>query len=238
MCRHLAYLGPPVELGSVLFDPPHSLRNQAQRPRQQIWGDDNPHGWAVGWWDGEAIHDYRTRTPMWEDDGFPTTTVAGAFVAAARYAAPGASLDVRSTAPLVADGWLCSLNGIVDDFYDGVGEELRARCSARRREALVTDVDTEVCFALFLDRLDSGESPEEAAGALVKDLESATTGRFNFLFSDGNRIVGTVAGNSLWFRDDPAILVSEPLDDDPAWRQLDDRTLVVADRSAIETGGL
>ena len=29
MCRHLAYLGPPASLRSLLIDPPHSLYRQA-----------------------------------------------------------------------------------------------------------------------------------------------------------------------------------------------------------------
>ena len=33
MCRHLAYLGPPVPLRAVLIDPPHSLYRQAWAPR-------------------------------------------------------------------------------------------------------------------------------------------------------------------------------------------------------------
>lgn len=234
MCRHLAYLGPPVVLADLLFDAPHGLRSQAQRPRLQTYGDNNPDGWGVGWWAGDAPHGYRTTTPMWEDDGFDGRAHATACVAAARYASPGAVLDIRSTAPLVRDGWLCSLNGIVEGFYDGVGDTLRAQLSPARRAGLVTDVDTEVCFARVLDRIDSGEDPAFALAGLVKELEAETAGCFNFLLSDGHRIVATTAKNSLYARTDPIVIASEPLDDSDAWRKIPDRSLVVANADGYE----
>ncbi|MCW2891410.1 MAG: hypothetical protein JWO75_899, partial [Actinomycetia bacterium] len=41
MCRHLAYLGPPASLRSLLIDPPHSLYRQAWAPRLQRHGTVN-----------------------------------------------------------------------------------------------------------------------------------------------------------------------------------------------------
>ena len=41
MCRHLAYLGPPVTLRSVLIDPPHGLYRQSWEPRRQRHGTMN-----------------------------------------------------------------------------------------------------------------------------------------------------------------------------------------------------
>ena len=35
MCRHVAYLGPPVPLRTVLIDPPYGLYRQAWAPRRQ-----------------------------------------------------------------------------------------------------------------------------------------------------------------------------------------------------------
>jgi len=238
MCRHLAYLGPPVRIGELCFDAPHSLRRQAQHPRLQVYGDDNPHGWAVGWWADATLHDYRTTTPMWEDDVFDGHDRAAAWMAAARYASPGSRLDVRSAAPLLAEGWMCSLNGMVERFYDGVGDDLRARCSPGRRARLVTDVDTEVCFAVLLDRFADGESPAAALGALVAELERAGSERLNFLLTDGRCIIATAAGNSLFVRTDPLVVASEPLDDDDSWLRVADRTLLIADRDGIETTSL
>lgn len=234
MCRHLAYLGPPVAVADLCFRAPHGLRTQARSPRLQVYGDDNPDGWAVAWWADGALHEYRTTTPIWEDNRFDERPVSGAWMAAARFAAPGSQLDARAAAPLVAEEWMCSLNGIVEGFYDGVGERLRARCSPERRAALVTDSDTEVCFALILDRFAEDAEPADALAALIKELESETTGRFNFLVGDGRSIIATAVGNSLFVRRDPVVVASEPLDDDPAWEPVPDRSLVVADERAVQ----
>ncbi|MDQ3145520.1 MAG: class II glutamine amidotransferase, partial [Actinomycetota bacterium] len=51
MCRHLAYLGPPVSLEEVLGGPPHALLRQSWAPRCQRHGTVNADGFGVGWWD-------------------------------------------------------------------------------------------------------------------------------------------------------------------------------------------
>ena len=135
MCRHLAYLGPPIALGSLLFDAPHSLCEQGARPWHQAPGRVNKDGWGVGWFDADRVIDerhYRTTTSMWDDHEFPYRGVeSGAFVAAARLASPGATLDPSGNAPFRAEGWLFSLNGYVKGFPEGIGEELRVALTVR-----------------------------------------------------------------------------------------------------------
>jgi gamma-glutamyl hercynylcysteine S-oxide hydrolase len=51
MCRHLAYLGPPLPLAALLFDPPHSLVEQSFAPRDMRGGGRiNADGFGVGWY--------------------------------------------------------------------------------------------------------------------------------------------------------------------------------------------
>ena len=50
MCRHLAYLGAPATLRSVIIDPPHGLYRQAWAPRCQQHGTVNADGFGVGWY--------------------------------------------------------------------------------------------------------------------------------------------------------------------------------------------
>ena len=50
MCRHLAYLGPPATLRSLLCDPPHGLATQSWAPRRQQHGTVNVDGFGVGWY--------------------------------------------------------------------------------------------------------------------------------------------------------------------------------------------
>jgi len=51
VCRHLAYLGPPVPLAALLYDPPHSLEHQSWAPRDMRGGGTiNADGFGVGWY--------------------------------------------------------------------------------------------------------------------------------------------------------------------------------------------
>ncbi|WP_330184961.1 class II glutamine amidotransferase [Nocardia sp. NBC_01503] len=51
MCRHLAYLGPPVPVGDLLTRGPHSLRTQSWAPRDMRGGGTiNADGFGIAWW--------------------------------------------------------------------------------------------------------------------------------------------------------------------------------------------
>ncbi|HEY6309686.1 MAG TPA: hypothetical protein VIY52_02605 [Streptosporangiaceae bacterium] len=72
MCRHLAYLGPPATLRSVIIDPPHGLYRQAWAPRRQGPGAINADGFGVGWYaagDADPVR-YRQAVPIWTDESF------------------------------------------------------------------------------------------------------------------------------------------------------------------------
>ena len=237
MCRHLAYLGPPVVLSTLLFDAPHSLAHQAACPRLQTSGTNNPDGWGAAWYAdaGSAPDQYRTVTPIWADAEFAARAPglrSGAFLAAARLASPGATLVDTGNAPFVSGRWAFSLNGIVHGFPDGVGDELRSRVRPDRLAAVVGDADTEVLFALVLQHLDDGVAPERAVALVVHDVLAITTGRLNLLLTDGARVVGTRVGNSLAHRG--PVLASEPTDDEPGWTDVPDHSVAVLAPDAIE----
>ncbi|HEX9970356.1 MAG TPA: hypothetical protein VGB03_09465, partial [Acidimicrobiales bacterium] len=90
--------------------------------------------------------------------------------------------------------------------------------------------DSEVLFALLLDRLDAGATPAEGLAALIDIVCELTTGRLNFLLSDGTTVTATTFGNSLFVRqgDDFVIVASEPHDDEPGWERIDDGNVVSA----------
>lgn len=244
MCRHLAYLGPSVSLADLLYGAPHALVEQARAPKLQLWGDDNPDGFGAGWYptgDDMTPLAYRTTTPIWSDDAFRSRAgaiEAAVVIAAARLRSPGSPVEEEAVAPLVDGKWLCSLNGIVEGFHDGVGDRLREQLPDAQRAAIRSSADTEVCFKLFLERTHRGDDPAVALASLIEELESVTTGLFNFLLTDGRRVVASAVGNSLFVRTDPLVVASEPLDDDPAWSRVDDRTVLVADRVGVRTFAL
>jgi glutamine amidotransferase len=229
MCRHLAYVGTPAPLHDLLFGAPHALARQAERPRHQKSGDTNPDGWGVAWYtpEAEAPQLYRTVTPIWDDADFAKRSediVCTAVLAAARLASPGATIDVTGNAPFVDGRWAFSLNGIVRGFTDGVGDELRARIEPARRARLVGDADTEVLFALVLQLIDGGAEPDVALEQVVRDVLAITTGRLNLLLTDGCTVYATREGNSLFRLG--ALVASEPIDDEGAWREIPDGSVI------------
>jgi len=228
MCRHVAYIGAPIALGEPLWHAPHALVDQARCPRLQSSGDSNPDGFGVAWYEAgrPTPHRYRTTTPMWEDReavSLLASVTVPAFLATARLASPGAPIEVTGNAPFVADRWSFSLNGVVHGFHDGASDALRATLTPRRRDALEGTADSEVLFAMILDRLDRGLEPVTALAATLHAVERVATGRFNCILTDGGAVYATAAGNSLFAT--AGWVASEPLDEGD-WTRVPDRSIV------------
>ena len=218
----------------VLLDAPHSLVTQVREPRHQLPGVVNEDGWGVAWWDDTGhLRQHRSTAALADDDDGQSLlreTVAHAFVAAVRRATPGLALDTTGNAPFVDDGWAFSLNGYVGGWVSGAHGALVRAVSPSRRARLRGDTDSESLFALVLDRLDTGDAPEEALAstvdaALAARAEDPRPSKLNLLLSDGESIWATRNGNSLFARD--GAVASEPWDDDPAWREVADGSQVV-----------
>lgn len=240
MCRHLAYLGPPVTLREMVLDPPHGLYRQSWAPRYQQPGSVNVDGFGVGWYaDGDpAPARYRRGGPIWADDSFPDVarvTRTRALLAAVRDATPGNEMGADAIAPYAGDGWLFSHNGMVAGWPDSVAP-LAQTLPRRALLSLPARCDSALLWTLLAHRLRAGAAPGPALAWLTGTLtDHGVTGRFNFLLTDGRMVAATAWGHSLWYRrsagvaDPPAVLVaSEPGDDGPGWTRVPDRSLVAA----------
>ena len=123
MCRHLAYLGPPASLRSLLIDPPYSLYRQSWAPRRQRHGTVNADGFGIGWY---ASADpvparYRRGEPIWGDPSLPDIARvirSGAVLAAVRSATPGTAAGPEAAAPFGSGPWLFSHNGAAQGWRD------------------------------------------------------------------------------------------------------------------------
>jgi glutamine amidotransferase len=240
MCRHLAYVGPSVTLEKLIIKPEHSLLQQAFAPRYQTHGTINADGFGVGWYDrdkrGEPAR-YRTTRQIWADPSFASIAglvTSNAVLAAVRSASPGMAIEETSTPPFTEGPWLFSHNGFVPGFGTGVGRTLRRKVSETRAHAMAGATDSELLFALVLDRLDAGTPPADALVAVIGLVEELTTARLNLLLTDGERVAATACRNSLFVFDDrqltgAVVIASEPYDDDTSWE-------VVTDGSVVELG--
>jgi len=237
MCRHLAYVGPSVTLEKLIVKPKHSLLQQSFAPRYQTHGTINADGFGVGWYDRDKRVEparYRTTRQIWADLSF--ASIAGlvssnAVLAAVRSASPGMPIEETSTPPFTEGPWLFSHNGFVPGFRTGVGRELRRKVSEARALGIAGATDSELLFALVLDRLDAGTPPADALVSVVGLVDELTTARLNLLLTDGERIAATACRNSLFVFDDrqltgAVVVASEPYDDDAGWEAVKDGSVV------------
>ena len=245
MCRHLASTGAAVRVADALLDAPHALATQVRAPRHQLPGVTNEDGWGIAWWEGTTLRQHRSTVPLIDDhDGraFARAVMADSFIAAVRRATPGSALVETGNAPFVGDGLAFSLNGFVGGFHRAAGATLRGAMG--RHHDLSGDTDTEVLFALVRDRLDAGSDPATALVAVVERAVAAAgeePSRLNLLLTDGVAIWATRRSNSLFtlHRTDGSVAVaSEPWDDDPAWAEVPDGSVVAATSAGIELGDL
>jgi len=237
MCRHVAYIGPPAPLRSVLIDPPLGLYRQSWAPRMQLHGTVNADGFGVGWYaDGDPVPArYRRAVPIWGDQSLPDlarVTRSSAVLAAVRSATPGTALGESAVAPFASGPWLFSHNGVLNG-WPGAAAALAQPDALLSLEAMV---DSAFLWALVLERLRAGDAQDIALAATIGSVEAAGgSGRFNFLLTDGRSIVATTAGDTLWYlRAGGAVTVaSEPCDDEPGWTQVPDRQVLTAVPSRV-----
>jgi glutamine amidotransferase len=240
MCRHVAYLGPPVPLRSVLIDPPLGLYRQSWAPRMQLHGTVNADGFGVGWYaDGDPVPArYRRAVPIWGDQSLPDlarVTRSAAVLAAVRSATPGTALGESAVAPFASGPWLFSHNGVLNG-WPSWAEHATAAINGSLFSDMEAMVDSAFLWALVLERLRAGDAPDIALAATIGSVEAAGgSGRFNLLLTDGRSIAATTAGDTLWYlRADGAVTVaSEPCDDEPGWTQVPDRQALTAVPSRV-----
>ena len=251
MCRHLAYLGPPVSLHALLVEPAHSLYRQSWAPRHQRHGTVNADGYGVGWYpDGAAGAGgpaapatpavLRRAQPIWTDASFASLAPAigaGAVLAAVRSATPPSPVEESATAPFAAGGDLYSHNGVVPDLDPGVRLVLLRALSPEAAALVDPRVDSALLVALAAARRSAGAPLGEALAGVVADvagvvatLRARAPVRLNLLATDGRTVAATAYGDTLWTRavGEALLVASEPSDDDPAWSPVPDRSLVCA----------
>ena len=247
MCRLFGLTGgaDPVRATFWLLQAPDSLTAQGRR---------EPDGTGLGWFDGD--HPFISKQPLeaGEDPAFAreaTTIDSRTFVAHVRYATTG-GLRADNTHPFELDGRLLAHNGMVGDLpalESELGDAMsmvRGDTDSERMFALITreiartgDVGAGIAsatrwiathlplLALNLVLIDAGDLWALRYPA-VHDLYVVhrEAGGGPLHHACGNRI----AAASEDLADRPAVAVAtEPMDDDPGWRQIPAGTLVHVD---------
>ncbi|HLN79214.1 MAG TPA: ergothioneine biosynthesis protein EgtC [Nocardioidaceae bacterium] len=243
MCRHLAYLGPPVAVSDVLLTPRHSLLEQTWAPADMRGsGSVNADGFGFGWYDGpgDALR-YRRAVPMWADGSLPDlarTVRTTVLVAAARNGTVGMPVTETAVAPFHHGRWLFSHNGIVAGWPSSV-ERLAADLPTVDLLRLEAPTDSALLWALALRRLLDDTPPEQVVEELTLEVARAAPGSLlNLLLSDGDVVVASTWGHSLSVLEetDRVLISSEPFgEENHAWEPVPDRHLVVATSADVKT---
>lgn len=246
MCRFAFSTGAEQPLSALLYDPPHSLEEQAYRPRQQQHGNVNVDGTGIVWWrgDGQPPLRYVTASPPWSDANLPSLAPALAgrtVLAAVRGATPGLGFGSDLVAPFLLDGLAFAHNGWIGGFRTGVGAELLGRLPPDRVSTMAGFSDSTVIFLTVLAHRAAGAPLPVAVTAALRDVAAACRragedATLNVLVTDGAETVATRAslgqpGNSLHLGTGlprwpgAVLLASEPLDDGP-WTPVAEESFV------------
>ena len=220
MCRHLAWLGEPRSVASLVLEPEHGLLRQSYRPRRQSHGLMNADGWGVGLLVPGRADPVRWRSarPLWSDASFASVAPelhSGCVLAAVRSATPGMPVDESAAAPFSDGRWLLSHNGRVD------------------RAVLPSYAAAEsVCDSAVLAAHVFAVGPDKLATVVTDVARLDAAARLSLLLTDGERILATTWGDPLSYLVEPdgVVVASEPYDDDPRWVDVDDHHVLEVTR--------
>jgi ergothioneine biosynthesis protein EgtC len=182
MCRLLAYLGRPVPLERLLYEPDHSLVVQSYQPQEMTAGLLNADGFGLGWYhaDRPAAFTYRNTQPIWNDLNLRSLSgyvESHCYVGNVRSATPGLAVDLSNCQPFQAGTLMLIHNGFIEDFRQTLYRPIRQQLSDFAYRSIHGSTDSEHIFALLLDALGQGVSPMPPAvpglGAPIGDLPTA-----------------------------------------------------------------
>ncbi|GAB1542041.1 ergothioneine biosynthesis protein EgtC [Scytonema sp. NUACC21] len=235
MCRLLAYLGSPISLEPLLYQPQHSLIVQSYQPREMLSGVVNADGFGVGWYHSYKETEpfiYKNTLPIWNDVNLPSLSrfvESGCILAYVRSATPGQALDFSNSQPFQYQRLLFIHNGRIDKFRQTLFRPIRNQLDDKIYKWIGGTTDSEHIFALVLNEwlINPKESLEQALRTtLLKLAELAQSYQTyvlaNLVISDGHRLIASrfstksPAPSLYWLCDDPTfpnstIVASEPL---------------------------
>lgn len=252
MCRHVAYLGAPAPLSSLVTEPPHSLAVQSYACRELLRGSVCADGFGVGWYaDGDRVPAvYRREQPIWSDADLASVARAvrsRCIVGSVRNATIGIPWGPASVQPMPHDGHLFCHNGGILDFASH-SRSLRAMLPDDLYRVVRGGSDTETLFMLVLARVrDASGDLVAGLGEALREVQRISPGSgLNTLLTDGrilvaSRFAGDAPNDSLYvltgghLLPGGTVIASERLDDDPGWREVPAGTLVVVRPAAVPT---
>lgn len=236
MCRFLAYRGEPIFLDSVVCAPEHSLIRQSMHA-EEAKVPTNGDGFGLGWY-GERGEPgiYRELRPAWSDENLLSLCrqVRSPLFFAHVRAATGTATMRANCHPFARGKWMFMHNGQIGG-YGVIRRKLESMLGDETYTARAGTTDSEIVFLLILDRIENGETPVDAAHAVLDTIKSLMAAhhvreplRFAAALSDGDSITAFRASCDAYpptlyvcERSHATIIASEPLDADRScWSEI------------------
>ncbi len=247
MCRLLAYLGEPIQLERLLYDPQHSLVVQSYQPQEMTSGILNADGFGVGWYDDHqpaTPYIYRNTLPIWNDVNLPSLSRyirSGCMLANVRSATPGIAVDLSNCQPFQHQTLMAVHNGYIDRFRKTLLRPIRERLSDEAYAAVHGTSDSEHMYGLFLDAYAATQDLRGAFKQMLRvmlDLaaEYHTDFSANFVITDGKTLIASRFANRdpvpslYWLKQEPTLPASILVASEPffegEWQPFADRSLL------------
>jgi glutamine amidotransferase len=253
MCRWLTYMGRPIYLEKLLFEPENSLIRQSLHARRAAVTT-NGDGFGVGWYGGREVPGlYREILPAWNDPNLKSLAhqlSSGLFFAHVR-ASTGTETSRANCHPFAHGRWMFMHNGQIGGYarlrraLDGL---LPDHLYQHRRGT----TDSEVFFYLLIHHGVDKDPPAAFQKTIarileiVKEAEVDEPFRMTAILSNGRHVYALRFATdpnppSLFWRhgDGQLTIVSEPLDFDSLnWNEVAPSRLLVAEGEgevAVET---
>lgn len=206
MCRFLAYLGAPLSMGELLFDPSDSLIKQSYAARE-IEEPLNGDGFGVGWYHTDHSPDpalFVSVTPAWSNRNlrYLAPKVRSHCIAAHVRASSMGDVAESNCHPFQFTTRLMMHNGGVGHF-ERIKRDLCNLLSEEMYDWVKGQTESEHLFALMLDHLSKfgpSPSPDEVADAfeaMIGDLKVLMQSHsikepayLNMVYTDGRIMVG------------------------------------------------
>ncbi|MCF7803117.1 MAG: ergothioneine biosynthesis protein EgtC [Candidatus Marinimicrobia bacterium] len=252
MCRHLAYMGKPIPLDSLIYEPPRSLEVQSYDPQELLSGNVNVDGFGCGWYNRDISEEpgvYTSMRNLWADSSFRSISKIirpGLLLASVRNATPPSPVDEQSVQPFARGRYLFMHNGQITGYHKKVKRSLHAELPDDLYSTLYSHSDSATIFALLYNEL---RQCEPSQGSMIEGLqniihtitayaaEAGSECQLNLALSDGESIImsrysNTEDSNSLYCLKDgenfpeSVLIASEALDDDADWEKVPHNHLI------------
>jgi ergothioneine biosynthesis protein EgtC len=176
MCRFVAYLGPPVTIGSLVTEPSHSLIHQSYRSaerKEPLNGD----GFGLAWYVPELSElpaVYRSISPAWSNRNLRNlarVTRSACIFAHVRAASPGMPVVETNCHPFSNGKYSFMHNGRVGGFHL-LRRQILNRLSDHVFQSIIGSTDSEHVFALFREHVER-EGDGDPLATIVRALQAA-----------------------------------------------------------------